>query len=108
MFYYKNLITLRKSHPAFRMTNAKDVINNLHFEKITNGLISYTLNNNANGDSWKRILVVYNANPDSVVYNLEGSWNLVLEGDTFDFQGEKVINDTIEVSSISTLIAFQK
>ncbi len=106
--YYKNLITLRKLHPAFRMTNAEDVINNLHFEKIANGIISYTLNNNANEDTWKRILVVYNANPDPILYQLEDSWNLVLEGDAFDFQGEKVINDTIKVPPISTLIAFQK
>ena len=29
--YYKGLISLRKAHPAFRMANAEDVIDNVRF-----------------------------------------------------------------------------
>ena len=43
--YYKNLIALRKAHPAFRMTSASDIAKHLVFDKIdsekTPNLISY-------------------------------------------------------------------
>ncbi len=49
--YYRNLIALRKAHPAFRMTSADDVARNIVFDKTdTPNLISYSIRNNANGD----------------------------------------------------------
>ena len=59
--YYKELIALRKAHPAFRMTSAEDIARNLKFDKVTTpNLISYSLLNNANGDEWKEIKMVFN------------------------------------------------
>jgi len=62
--YYKNLIALRKAHPAFRMATADDIAKNLKFDKIDNtrypNLISYSINGSAVGDSWKSIRVIFN------------------------------------------------
>ncbi|MDE7108773.1 MAG: type I pullulanase, partial [Muribaculaceae bacterium] len=62
--YYKNLIALRKAHPAFRMTTAEDIAKHLVFDKIdsskTPNLISYSLKDHANGDEWEEIKVVFN------------------------------------------------
>ena len=49
--YYKELIRLRKTHPAFRMTTAVEIAENIVFDDInTDNLISYSIINNANGD----------------------------------------------------------
>ncbi|ULC59085.1 type I pullulanase [Flaviramulus sp. BrNp1-15] len=106
--YYKNLIALRKAHPAFRMTSANDVRNNLEFKTIENELVSYQISNHANGDSWKEILVVYNANTKPFDYTLDVSWQLAIMGDDFNFENGKTINQSVKVPAISMLIAYRK
>ena len=80
--YYKELIALRKAHPAFRMTSAEDIARHLVFDKIdstkTPNLISYSLKDNANGDSWKEIKVVFNGASDPQTVTVpKGKWMIV-------------------------------
>lgn len=104
--YYKNLIQLRKDHPAFRMKTGDDVRNNLMFKTTENGLISYQISNHANGDRWKNIYVIYNARPEVVAYTLPGKWNLAVVGD--DFNANQPITGTVNVPARSMLIAYQE
>ncbi|MFC4721487.1 type I pullulanase [Geojedonia litorea] len=106
--YYKNLIALRKAHPAFRMVSATDVVSYLTFAAVENGLVSYQIANNANGDSWKNILVIYNARTKAVDYKLEGEWQLAVIDNTFYMDEGPKISKSIKVPAISMLIAFQK
>ncbi len=106
--YYKNLIELRKSHPAVRMTNSKDVVDNLTFLKSTDGVVSYVIQNNANYDSWNNILVIYNANPKPIKHILEGVWQLAVIGDDFSLVNGKPLKKTVQVPPISMLVAYQK
>ncbi len=105
--YYKKLITLRKEHPAFRMTTAEEVRANLQFKKSENGLISYQISNNANGDTWKNIYVVYNAKTVPVNYELKGEWQLAIIGDTFHYEEQKTVKGSVEVPAISMMVSFQ-
>jgi pullulanase len=77
--YYKELIALRKAHPAFRMTSAEDIARNLKFDKVEGtNLISYSLLNHANGDEWKEIKLVFNGNDDAVEVKLpKGKWMVI-------------------------------
>lgn len=82
--YYRELIALRKAHPAFRMTTAADIAKNLRFDKIdskkTPNLISYSLLNHANGDSWKEIKVVFNGASEPQTVNVKkGNWKIVAQ-----------------------------
>lgn len=100
--YYKGLIALRKAHPAFRMTTATEIAKNLKFDKIdsskTPNLISYSLLNNANGDAWKEIKVVFNgASSPQAVDIKKGEWLIVAQdgkisptGDLGVTQGGKI------------------
>ncbi len=106
--YYKNLISLRKKHPAFNMTSSEEVVDNLHFEKVENNLIAYTLNNNANLDSWKKILIVYNAKKKPVDYNLKNSWHISILGDDFDLNGQQVVHNKIKIPAVSMAVLFQR
>ena len=79
--YYKELIALRKAHPAFRMTSAEDIARNLKFDKVTTpNLISYSLLNNANGDEWKEIKMVFNGADDAATVKLpKGQWRVIAQ-----------------------------
>ncbi len=106
--YYKNLIALRKAHPAFRMKTGDDVRKHLAFKEVEDGLISYQISDHANGDIWKHILVIYNAREKAVSYSVEGNWQVAVIGDRFDLdQGADVLGK-VEVPEISMLVAFQK
>ncbi len=77
--YYKELIALRKAHPAFRMTTAEDVAKNIVFDKIKSpNVISYSIKNNANGDEWKEIKLVFNGSDTPFVAKIpKGDWTVI-------------------------------
>lgn len=88
--YYKELIKLRKTHPAFRMSTAEDVAKNLVFDNTDDksNLISYSLKNNANGDSWKEIKVVFNGSNDPQYIKVpKADWLVVAEDGQLDAEG---------------------
>ncbi len=77
--YYRELIALRKAHPAFRMTTAADIAKNLVFDNENRAnVISYSLKNHANGDAWKEIKIVFNGNDKAVDVRIpKGNWIIV-------------------------------
>ncbi len=79
--YYKELIKLRKAHPAFRMTTAEQVQKHLKFDKADQpGLISYSLIDNANGDQWKEIKIIFNGSDTSREVKVrKGKWLVVAD-----------------------------
>lgn len=87
--YYKGLTELRRNHPAFRMTNAADIAKHLVFDKIdskkTPNLISYSLKENANGDSWKEIKLVFNGAAETRTVDIpKGNWMIVASDGRID------------------------
>ncbi|MCM1522225.1 MAG: type I pullulanase [Muribaculaceae bacterium] len=88
MNYYKELIKLRKEHPAFRMTTAEDVARHLKFDKTESGLISYTLTDHANGDIWKDIKVVFNGSEEPREIKVpKGDWTVVADDGQINASG---------------------
>jgi pullulanase len=78
--YYRDLIALRKAHPAFRMETAAAARENLKFYeelglKVEPPAIAYLLYGDKAGDSWERILVLVNPEKTARVFQLpQGSW----------------------------------
>lgn len=90
--YYRNLIALRKAHPAFRMTSADQIAKHLVFDEIDSqknpNLISYSLTDNANGDAWKEIKVVFNGASEPQTVNIKkGKWTIVARDGKIDPEG---------------------
>lgn len=77
--YYKELIRLRRDHPAFRMTSAQDIARNIVFDEVdTPNVISYSILNNANGDSWKEIKIVFNGSEAPFAAGIpSGEWTVI-------------------------------
>ncbi|HQA75707.1 MAG TPA: type I pullulanase [Salinivirgaceae bacterium] len=106
--YYRDLIALRKAHPAFRMTTAEQINNHLTFRTQDTNLISYTINDNANGDSWKTILVIFNSNRHDILYTLPaGNWIAVCEHGKINQSGLGSYAQTVNVSASSATILYQ-
>jgi pullulanase len=94
--YYKGLISLRKNHPAFRITTSKMIQNNLHFMYTKDALvIAYQITGNANNDSWKNILVLFNGNRKEATVNIPKSeWILVANENKINEAGIAKITET--------------
>ena len=77
--YYRELIALRKAHPAFRMTTADEIARNIVFDKVSEpNLISYSIKNNANGDQWKEIKLVFNGSSEAREVSIpKGNWTVI-------------------------------
>ncbi len=105
--YYKNLITLRKAHPAFYMKSAEDVRKHLVFEAVEDGFISYRLNDRANGDAWKTILVLFNAGPGPMPYLLQEKWKVAVMGTQF-YKDGATIETQVEVPGRSMTVLYQE
>lgn len=105
--YYRQLIALRKAHPAFRMTTAADIARNLVFdkEKRTN-VVSYSLRNHANGDKWSEIKLVFNGNSESVDVKIpKGEWLIIAQDGTLNAEGLGTAKGgTMTVPAYSALI----
>lgn len=59
-FYVKELIRMRKSHPAFKLLADQSKRQNVVPLTSSPNVFAYSLVNHANGDSWKEIVVAYN------------------------------------------------
>ncbi|HVV55130.1 MAG TPA: type I pullulanase, partial [Mucilaginibacter sp.] len=108
--YYKGLIALRKDHPAFRMPSADMIREHLKFSDTgTSNLIAYQLTGNANGDSWKNILVIFNGNTrDKKIKIPAGTWTLAADGDTVNQTGiRKIDSGEIAIPATSAFILYQ-
>lgn len=108
--YYRNLIALRKAHPAFRMTDTKQIAKHIVFDNInsdkTPNLVSYTITGNANGDSWRDIKVVFNgANQTRAVSIPKGKWQIIARDGFLNPNGlGESSGGRVEVAPYSALI----
>ncbi len=106
--YYKRLIALRKNHPAFRMPSTHMIQTNLSFlDTKDDNIVAYQLSGNANGDSWKNIVVIFNGNTmDKKITIPQGNWILAADCNTINEQGIKQVDGgelTIPATSIYVL-----
>ena len=106
--YYKNLIALRRHHPAFRLGKAELVSQHLEFLPAAAGVVAYRLKE-VPGD-WSNIIVVLNANREAMQVEVpEGAYTIVCRDGRIDEQGLGQANGpTVSVSPQSALIMYQE
>ena len=105
--YFKGLIELRKAHPAFRMDTADKIRTHLSFmEMPEKNMIGYVLSEYANGDDWKNIVVLANANEEAIEVNLEErGWVVVVNGEKAGVRSlDKISGSTIMVPAQTVMV----
>ncbi|CAN5319094.1 type I pullulanase [soil metagenome] len=108
--FHRDLIALRKAHPAFRMTNSEMIRSNLYFLETGNdNLIGYRLYGRPSGDSWQNILVFLNGNSHFKELIIPaGPWRLALLGDRIYNKGEEIIlSEKIKVPGYGAIILYR-
>ncbi|MDB5135853.1 MAG: pulA [Mucilaginibacter sp.] len=109
--YYKALVALRKNHPAFRMPSTQMIQSHLKFFDTGDpNIIAYEISGNANGDSWKNILIVLNGNmADKEVKIPTGNWTLVTDGNMINEKGLKKINsENMSIDATSAYVLYEQ
>lgn len=107
--YFKGLLKLRKAHPAFRMTSAEMIKQNLKFLVVPENVVAYEISHNANMDTWSDIVVAFNANREDITIKLskKSTWSIVVNGEK---AGIKTIRqfkgDTLVVPALSSIIIY--
>lgn len=86
--YYKNLIALRKHHPAFRLGSADLVRKHLEFLDAPKQVVAFRLKDYAGRDDWRNIIVVLNASKESQSVRIpKGTYTVVCCDGTINEQG---------------------
>jgi pullulanase len=85
--YYRELIALRRAHPLFRMETAEEVRRGVlflddHFGmSVPAGCLAYQIEDHSGHDSWRRALLLVNANPRAATMPLrDGHWEAYVVG----------------------------
>jgi pullulanase len=104
--YVKDLVRMRKAHPAFHMKTAQQIAASIRFlPGLPPNVIAYTINGVTVNDTWKKICVLYNGSPQKQVVDLPGNWELFSEGNKTAFG--KVSGQTV-VGPWSCSILYQR
>lgn len=107
--YFKGLIKLRKAHPAFRMTSADMIKQNLKFLAAPENVVAYEISHNANMDTWSDIIVAFNANREDVIINLskKSTWSIVVNGESAGVKTiKKFKGDSLVVPALSSIVIY--
>ncbi len=107
--YFKNLIQLRKNHPAFRMTSSEQIRKHLGFLDTDDpSFVAYQLKDHANGDAWRDIVVLYNGSGIIQEFTLPdgaGAWTVVLDVQTINENGIRAMrSNTVKLAPISAMV----
>lgn len=108
--YVRELITLRKNHPAFRMGDADKVRQYMEFLPVEgSNLVAFILKDNANGDSWKNIIVAFNSRKEPAKLSiLAGRYTIVCKDGKIKQSGMgQVSGNEIIVPARSAMIIHQ-
>ena len=86
--YVKGLIQLRKDHPAFRLGSTAAIQKHLQFiQTADDQVVAYRIEN-APGDAWTDVLVMYNGSTSSKRRELPtGNWQAVVQDGVVNMKG---------------------
>lgn len=108
--YYKGLIELRRTHPAFRLHGRQEIERSLEFLRCDGGVVAYMLKDNAGGDVWNNIVVIFNANTEPVTQSLPdtgGCWNIVVDHSCASTEAFRVAMDReVELEGLSMMVLY--
>jgi pullulanase len=106
--YVRALVSMRRQHPAFRMTKTAELDKNLRFMENTQAnVVAYTINGTALGDGWKKVFVVLNGNTSAASVKLPaGSWKVYIHGNAIAEDAGKRMGD-LSLPASSAAILYQ-
>ena len=108
--YIKDLIALRKAHPAFRIGNAHLIRKHMEFLPVNGeNLIAFIMKGHVHGDTWKNIIVAYNSRRETAQLSIpSGDYVIVCQNGQINEQGlGHVSGSKVMISPQTALIMHQ-
>lgn len=109
--YIKGLINLRRRHPALHLATTKEIQDHLHFLTVHQAcVVAYTIDDNAGGDVWNRMLIIHNGNRYPISMDIpQDNWWVVGNGEEINENGiYKWNRPNISVPASSSMILCKK
>ncbi|MDQ0858011.1 type I pullulanase [Bacillus sp. V2I10] len=110
--YIQHLISLRKSHGAFRLSSSQEISRHYRIFMNGDGIFAYCLNDVGAYGPWRKIAVIHCSHRNGKVISLpwKGEWELA--SSPFIFQREansaQHVSESFKVKEIGTFVLFQK
>ncbi|WP_440111805.1 type I pullulanase [Paenibacillus sp. QZ-Y1] len=106
--YYRGLIRLRREHPIFRLRTREEIEKHVCLLEKGNGILAYELAGKAAGDTWGRIIVIYNAAKETRTIPVPSdTWHVVVEQGQAGTQTLRTVKEgQISVSAISMTVMY--
>ncbi len=105
--YYRDLIAMRKAHPAFRMRTREQALDNLKFYeqlglRVNPPAIAYELYGDKVGDSWKRVVVLINPEGEARRFVLpSGVWIRAFDASGLVKGADKPVSGYVSVAPLT-------
>lgn len=105
--FLQKLIALRKAHPAFRCDSANQIRTHLYFfNDLPDHILAFECSPHANGDEWRRILLIANNRPESFTMELpEEEWYMALESYIW-YDGKRLRQPQLTVEGRDCVLLF--
>lgn len=105
--YYKDLIALRKAHPAFRLTTWDEINANVTTTTLTGGqVIINQINGAAVGDTWSKVISIYNSGSNYTYTLPSGQWYIAVEKENANAGGTPV-SGTVVCEGTAVTVLYQ-
>jgi pullulanase len=101
--YFQNAISLRRAHPALRMTSWEAVNSNIATTVPRNDVLVDDIQGAPSGDSWSEMLVIYNSGANFDYPLPVGNWSVAMER-SVPVQKERVVTGSITAEGTAVTI----
>ncbi len=105
--YYKDVIALRRAHPAFRMTTWQGVTDHVVTERHGGSMVVHHIDGAAVGDSWSDIIVIYNSGPNTEFALPSGEWKVAMEASDPSAGGDRIALGSVIAEGTAVTILHQ-
>lgn len=109
--YTRQLIELRKTHPAFRIRTKNEIeqaITPIPWTELPSGTIGFHINGALVKDSWKSIHIIFNPSAEPKTMNLpSGNHRLIAHGSQINLKGIKTVKNVTTLAPVSVTILAQ-
>jgi pullulanase len=101
--YFKNAISLRRSHPGLRMASWEAVNRNISTTIPRSDVVVDDIQGTPSGDPWSEILVIYNSGANFDFPLPAGNWSVAMER-SLPVQTERVVTGSITAEGTAVTV----
>ena len=105
--YYRDVIALRRAHPAFRLTSWDAINQHMTSNRPRYGVVVNHIDGAAVGDSWREVIVIYNS-ADNFSYNLPaGEWKVAMEKSDPTAGNGRVVSGSVVAEGTAVTVLYR-